>query len=118
RPGYSWQGNYYRSGLKRDFERLFNASPDRRNEVLPKSAPSLTSLKQRADQAIREMDEQGRWLSTMSGSTRDFYLEKYGNDAEVPPLIRSGDFVHYAEGILDYLQAVKEEPTGVKAWDQ
>lgn len=109
RPGYGWQGNYYNPQLKATYQTLLDAPADQRNSILEQKPTSTSRLKQRADESISSLDQSGFWFSAMRGSTKNFYLDKFGAGAKVPPLISSRDFVIHTENILNYLERINSQ---------
>ena len=108
RPGYGWQGSYFDKNLETEIRRLISAPPDKRHQRNDKpNSRSLNSLQQRAQSAIDSLDEEGRWLSPLSGSMRNFYLEAEQNADPTMQSIHSGTFQRNIEILIDYLEAVK-----------
>jgi len=108
RKGYSWQGGYFDPSLEELYTKLLAAPEEKRAELMPsKSLSSAEKLWPKAEEAINDLDGQGRWLSDLDGSRQDFYIEAGDKDKEMKQ-IDSRTFIRNASALLDFLQVSKQ----------
>ncbi|MDP8245619.1 MAG: pectate lyase [Candidatus Hinthialibacter antarcticus] len=106
RPGYGWQGSYFSESLQAEIQRLIAAPTDQRHEEKNQQKPrSLRSARERAQEAIKTLDGKGRWLSSLGGSMRNFYLESEENPDPQMKCIHSVIYERNIGVLLDYLEA-------------
>jgi len=103
--GYSWEGNYYPTAAKRDYDFIQEhgreALQARREN---RSAPDAESLAPNVESILAQLSPAGWWIEEATGRNRDILAER-----EIPEeawgLVWSRTFARNVNVLLDFLEA-------------
>jgi len=108
RPGYGWQGEYYKPKMKRLYVELLDASTGNRHEIYAKYQPSLSQrqLENRIQPVLKNLNADGWWLSSLSVMHQEEYQVQFGSPEGVKA-ISTSVFVRNTSILLDSLESRK-----------